>query len=100
VLRGFEETARQLAEFSAEANQPVRIVVIGHADSSGPEGTNLEIFRTRAQTLMGRLAAAGFPEGRLAVRAAGSRQPLNPADPEHERALNRRVTFEVILPES
>ena len=96
-LKDLEQTARQLVALAEELNQPLLIQVVGHSDSSGPEDANLEISRGRVQTLWDRLVSAGVPEGRLTVRAAGSRQPLNPGHAEPERALNRRVTFEVTL---
>jgi outer membrane protein OmpA-like peptidoglycan-associated protein len=55
----------------------------------------MQISHDRAQHVSDRLAAAGIPEGRLKVRAAGSSQPLNPGVAKKDLALNRRVTFEV-----
>ncbi len=97
ALQGIEQAALRLAALAKELDQPFRIAIVGHSDSSGLENLNMKICADRAQTLRDRLVSAGIPEGRLTVRAAGSRHPLHPGAAEHERALNRRVTFEVTL---
>lgn len=99
ALQGLEQAALRMAALAKELDQPFRIAIVGHSDSSGREDLNMRISRARAQTLRDRLVSAGIPEGLMTVRAAGSRQPLHPGAAEYERALDRRVTFEVALRE-
>jgi outer membrane protein OmpA-like peptidoglycan-associated protein len=97
ALRDLEQTALDLAALAKELDQPLGIEIVGHSDNSGPKDLNMRISFERAQNIRGRLVDAGFPEEYLRVQAAGSRQPLYPGATAHERALNRRVTFEVSL---
>jgi OOP family OmpA-OmpF porin len=97
VLRDLEQAALQLAALAKELDQPLGIEIVGHSDSSGTKDLNMRISYDRAQYMRDRLVSAGVPEGRLKVRAAGSSQPLNPGAAKQDRAVNRRVTFEVNL---
>jgi OOP family OmpA-OmpF porin len=98
ALLGFEQAAQRLAALARESGLPFRITIVGHSDSSGSDSLNIKICSDRAQALLDRLAFAGVPEEHLTVRAAGSSQPLRHGATEQDRALNRRVTFEVTLP--
>jgi OOP family OmpA-OmpF porin len=97
VLRDLEQAALRLILLARELDRPVGIQITGHSDRSGSPDLNLRISYDRAQTIRDRLASAGVPEGRLKVRAAGSSRPLNPGAAKQDRAVNRRVTFEVNL---
>jgi len=97
VLRDLEQAALQLASLAKELGQPLHIEIVGHSDSSGTKDLNMRISYDRAQYMRDRLVSAGLPEGRLTVRAAGSSQPLHPGAAKQDRAVNRRVTFEVNL---
>jgi OOP family OmpA-OmpF porin len=97
VLRDLEQAALQLASLAKELGQPLHIEIVGHSDSSGTKDLNMRISYDRAQTMRDRLVFAGVPEGRLTVRAAGSSRPLNPGAAKQDRAVNRRVSFEVNL---
>ena len=98
ALQGLELATLRLAALAKDLDQPFRIAIVGHSDSRGPEDLNMKICADRAQALRNRLVSAGVPEERLAARAAGSSQPLRQGSSEQDRALNRRVTFEVTLP--
>jgi outer membrane protein OmpA-like peptidoglycan-associated protein len=97
ALLELEQAALRLTALAGEMDQPFRITLLGHSDSSGTVDLNMKICADRAQTLRSRLAAAGVPEERLAIRIVGSSQPLLLGASEHDHALNRRVTFEVTL---
>jgi outer membrane protein OmpA-like peptidoglycan-associated protein len=97
ALLGLEQAALRLAALAMEMDQPFRIAIAGHSDSSGPEGLNLKICFERAKTLRDRLMSAEVPGERLTVRLAGWSQPLHQGTSEEDRAANRRVTFEVNL---
>jgi len=97
ALRDLEQAALRLVALAKELDQPLGVEIVGHCDSSGSKDLNMRISYDRAQTMRDRLVFAGVPEGRLTVRAAGSSRPLNPGDAKQDRAVNRRVTFEVNL---
>lgn len=97
-LLGLEQAALRLAALAGQLSQPFHIAITGHSDRSGPEDLNLKICFDRAQAIKDRLASVGLPEKRLTVRLAGWSQPLNRETSEEERAVNRRVTFQVELP--
>jgi outer membrane protein OmpA-like peptidoglycan-associated protein len=98
VLQDLEQAAGRLAALAKELDQPFRIAITGHSDSRGAESLNLKICTDRAQGLRERLAAVGVPVERLTTHAAGWSHLLNRGDSEEDRAVNRRVTFEVELP--
>jgi outer membrane protein OmpA-like peptidoglycan-associated protein len=76
---------------------PLHIIVSGHADQAGSEETNLRISRSRADTLVDLLKAKGIPSTQLSLEAEGSAQRISSADTEQGRALNRRVSFQVLI---
>ncbi len=73
------------------------LVISGHADQRGPAPYNQELSRERAQKVADHLVQLGVPGDLIDTRAYGERQPLI-ANPESasERAINRRVGFEII----
>ena len=77
----------------------MRFDISGHTDSIGSKEYNLTLSRRRAQ------AAANYllnnfdiHPNRLIVKAYGESRPLKPNDSPKNRAKNRRVQFEEILP--
>lgn len=70
--------------------------VSGHADLIGPEETNIQLSKDRAEEVAKAMVAAGFPRARIvAIEGYGSARPRAlPADTPSNRALNRRVEIE------
>jgi OOP family OmpA-OmpF porin len=98
ALLGIEQAALRLVTLAGQLGQPFHIAITGHSDHSGSEDLNLKICFNRAQAIKDRLAAAGVPKKELTVRIAGWSQLLHHGTSEEDRAVNRRVTFEVELP--
>lgn len=60
------------------------IVVIGHADASGPDQLNDRLSARRAEAVARRLFASGIPKERVQLDARGEREP-------REQGNSRRV---------
>lgn len=86
---GAEAHLRKLARL-LERRPDARLVLTGHADSSGQREHNLMLSQRRASAVAEWLVAnAGLPADRIETRAAGDRQPL--VDEPTLYRLNRRV---------
>ena len=90
----FEE---QLAEAFRiiEANSTVKIIIEGHADSTGNDQINLPLSELRASQVLDYLIQAGVSPDRLSIVGYGSSQPLGDNNTSDGRAQNRRVDFAV-----
>ena len=73
----------------------VRVMITGHADSTGRETSNLSLSAARAEVVRSMLRARGIAPDLLSVRSAGALEPLKPGATEQEQAINRSVTFTV-----
>jgi OOP family OmpA-OmpF porin len=73
----------------------VRVMIVGHADATGKEVSNLSLSAARAEVVRSMLRARGFAPDLLSVRSAGTLEPLKPGASEQEQAINRSVTFTV-----
>jgi OOP family OmpA-OmpF porin len=76
-------------------NQSVNVTVIGHTDSTGPEGYNQSLSLRRAQSVADYLGDNGVSVGRLTIDGKGESQPLVSNNTRAGRAVNRRVEFQV-----
>jgi OOP family OmpA-OmpF porin len=59
----------------AQLREAAEIVVIGHADASGPEQLNDQLSVRRAQAVARRLLGSGISAARIRVDARGEREP-------------------------
>ncbi len=71
------------------------LYITGHTDNVGGDVANLDLSLRRASTVRDEMLARGVPEGQLGVLGAGARQPKVPNDSEENKALNRRIEFEI-----
>lgn len=94
-LQDFFKTVKRLMALSDLLNRPARIEIVGHADRTGNETYNRVISRSRAQTFADLLSAARIDQTFFSVRAAGSRELIQPEINSQNRAFNRRVVFTV-----
>ncbi|HEX6240623.1 MAG TPA: OmpA family protein, partial [Polyangiales bacterium] len=53
-----------------------RIVIVGHADESGPEAFNDRLSHERAEAALRQLLARAIPAERIELVARGEREPL------------------------
>jgi len=73
------------------------VVCVGHTDDVGSENYNLQLGLRRAQAVVNYMTAAGISPERLRAESKGEAQPAVRNDTPTNRALNRRVVFEVTL---
>jgi outer membrane protein OmpA-like peptidoglycan-associated protein len=71
----------------------VTVLVIGHADQVGAEGSNFELSEQRAAAVVRYLVSQGVAPGRLASRGVGEQDLLSINSDETSLALNRRTEF-------
>ena len=74
------------------------IEIVGHADSSGDEETNLQISRQRAEAFLTLLVAHGTAPENFSTRGVGAKEPLREEVSQQDRTFNRRITFKVVSP--
>ena len=71
------------------------IHVVGHTDSVGSEGYNMDLSHRRAQSVVDYFAADGVPSSRLITLGRGEAEPRASNETEAGRQLNRRVEIYV-----
>ncbi|MGR4871486.1 OmpA family protein [Variovorax sp. LARHSF232] len=86
---------RELVQLARELGFPVTVTIVGHADATGRDTTNLALSVGRAEVVRSMLRARGVDPTLLAVRGAGPLEPLRPGASEDELSMNRRVSFVV-----
>lgn len=65
----------RLAASLRELEKAPKLVLVGHADASGPKTLNEKLSRERAISVARRLSEAGFDAARIEVEWRGSREP-------------------------
>jgi OOP family OmpA-OmpF porin len=92
--------SRRLHAAARTLGRRVELSVIGHTDSTGSESTNRVLGRQRADAVRALLVTRGGGEA-SAVTAVGvgPTRPLRPEVTDDDRAMNRRVSFQVRVAE-
>ncbi|MDM0079155.1 OmpA family protein [Variovorax sp. J31P179] len=86
---------RELVQVARDQGFPVKVTIVGHADATGKDTSNLALSVGRAEVVRSMLRARGVDPSVLAVRGAGPLEPLRPGASEDELSMNRRVSFGV-----
>jgi OOP family OmpA-OmpF porin len=89
----------QLTALSSSLRVTTRVTLTGHSDSAGQGLYNLALSLGRAESVRTMLKQRGVDPDLLAVRSAGTLEPLERGDTEAARSLNRRVSFSVVIDE-
>ncbi|EKG30873.1 OmpA family protein [Pseudomonas avellanae BPIC 631] len=74
-----------------EGDQKTAVLILGHADTSGPTEGNQKISQERAQSVAAIFRLSGLERNRLSQRGMGAVMPRAANDSLEGRALNRRV---------
>jgi outer membrane protein OmpA-like peptidoglycan-associated protein len=82
-----------------EGDSKTAVLVLGHADSSGPTAANQKISQERAQSIAAIFRLSGLERNRLSLRGMGAVQPRAANDSAEGRKLNRRVEI-LMTPEN
>lgn len=91
---------RDILEAAAALRQPLRLRILGRADSRGGERFNLQLSQRRAEAIQNLLAKKGVPSSAFLLSGLGAASPLDQEDTEEGRARNRSVVLEVQLPDA
>ena len=67
------------------------VLIEGYTDSTGTEGTNLDLSLNRANAVSNKLVAKGISKGRIATKGFGEESPVAGNDTAAGREQNRRV---------
>jgi outer membrane protein OmpA-like peptidoglycan-associated protein len=82
-----------------KTNENLKVNLTGNADSKGTEEYNMKLTERRIDSVVKTIQSSGIPETRISKeKALGESKPAATNETEEGRALNRRVTFEVINP--
>jgi outer membrane protein OmpA-like peptidoglycan-associated protein len=88
------ESAPALAEVAAvlKSNPALELLVVGHTDSAGPIGANVDLSERRAAAAVQALVSQhGIAARRLTAKGVGPFAPVGTNQTEDGRAKNRRV---------
>ncbi len=86
-----------LDEIGRNLDANVRVMVVGHTDSTGSDAINDPLSRERAAAVRDYLSARGVAPSRISTSGRGSHEPVASNDTDRGRAANRRV--EIFLSE-
>lgn len=79
----------------AKTGNAARIVVVGHADTSGSAAYNIRLSERRAKTVADALVGQGVDGSKLAVDWKGESQPAVATGDGVKEPLNRRSTIDI-----
>lgn len=93
-----DESSRALLDDLVDAAKScpdARIEIGGHTDDQGSRTNNLNLSQRRAESVMAYLVTQGVSLGRLTAVGYGEEQPLVENRTAEDRAVNRRIEFEI-----
>jgi OOP family OmpA-OmpF porin len=80
-----------------KSNDNYSVDLTGNADSKGEEEYNMKLSERRIDSVVKAITKSGVKAARISKqKPLGETKPVATNDTEEGRALNRRVTFEVI----
>lgn len=74
----------------------LKIEISGHTDSDGADESNQRLSERRARAVAEAIVAGGIPDAQLTVAGYGEARPVAPNDTGKNKALNRRIEFQVV----
>ena len=79
----------------ARSGSPTRVLVVGHADTSGSAAYNIGLSNRRARTVADALVARGVNGGLISLDGKGETQLARPTADGVREPLNRRATIDI-----
>ena len=80
-------------------NPDFKLKIAGHTDSEGAYDFNMELSKERAKAIAGYITYFGnISNARVETFGFGSSQPIVEENTDTDKALNRRVEFELYRP--
>ncbi len=86
----------QVASILLENPQVEKVQIEGHTDDRGADDFNLDLSQRRAEAVKKFLVDQGISADRLIAKGFGSTRPILPNTSNRNRALNRRVEFNIV----
>lgn len=77
-------------------NKNIKVLITGYTCDLGTEEVNLRFSIDRAESVEYYLLQQGVPSDRISTNAGLDAEPVVPNTSEHNRKLNRRVSFSII----
>lgn len=77
----------------------INLVIVGHSDSIGQDDMNLQLSLERANSVKHYLVQKGITTNRIKAYGKGEQEPIVANNSDENRAINRRVEFEIIKTE-
>lgn len=95
LLPGMYADLNKIVNFMYD-NPMFMLRISGHTDSFGSDEVNLQLSKERARNIRDYIVIfAGVHESRVEWEGHGSQQPIVAEITENDRAINRRVEFEI-----
>ncbi|MGV6825962.1 MAG: OmpA family protein [bacterium] len=88
---GMESELDGVAKQIADSAGNEQLDIVGHTDSTGPEGYNQGLSERRAQAVADYLSGKGVPSDSMSVSGMGETAPIADNGTREGRAQNRRV---------
>jgi len=79
----------------AKSGRPTRILIVGHADTSGSAAYNVGLSNRRARTVADAMVAQGVNGGVISLDGKGETQLARPTADGVREPLNRRATINI-----
>jgi len=79
----------------AKSGRPTRILVVGHADTSGSAAYNVGLSNRRSRTVADALVAQGVNGGVISLDGRGETEPARATGDGVREPLNRRATIDI-----
>lgn len=86
----------QVAAVMVENPQVKLVQIEGHTDDIGKPADNLDLSQRRAEAVKRYLEDQGVSPNRITAKGYGSGKPILPNTSKRNRALNRRVEFNIV----
>lgn len=86
----------QVAAVLLENPQLLKVRIEGHTDDKGSKDFNLDLSQRRAEAVRKYLIDQGISPDRLEAKGFGPTRPILPNTSNRNRALNRRVEFNIV----
>jgi outer membrane protein OmpA-like peptidoglycan-associated protein len=87
--------AQEIQKYLKSSPSGAVVELVGHADSTGAEATNVLLSQQRADNVMRALVALGVPTQSLRTTGVGMSSPLRPETDEQNRQFNRSVSMRI-----
>ncbi|MGD8769689.1 MAG: OmpA family protein [Desulfobacterales bacterium] len=97
ILNNLATDISKLYDLAQNFDKQIYIEIVGHADSTGTEKTNMEISLKRANNVMSILSSKGIHAESIKAIGVGSSEPIREEITDKDRKFNRSVTFRVAL---